>query len=101
MSDPRSLLVGGPLDGETIAASQQAAFVWVQPGNPHPRCYSSPAEGRSLYRLVHRIRPFKYLFAGHTHGYCQECGSFYSPVRRTGRERTALCDYCGAPQQAH
>lgn len=88
---PRSLLVGGPLDGETISASQSANFVWVQLSTKgQARCYSVPQRGRHLYRLVHRVRPYKYLYAGHTHAAC-ECGAL------SEMEGTETCLLCGEP----
>lgn len=100
MTTPRSLLVGGPHDGETISSSQQAGFLWVQMSGKGARCFSAPGEGRSLYRLVHRLRPYKYLYAGHTHAYCQGCGGF-SEVSNGRRPTKVYCDFCGEQLPRH
>ena len=92
MSVPRSLLVGGPLDGETVSASQSANYVWVQlTGRGQARCYSTPQAGRHLYRLIHRVRPYKYLYAGHTHALC-ECGGIAGINAAKPK-----CPLCGEP----
>lgn len=96
MTPPRSLLVGGPLDGETVSPSQQANFVWVELSSKGaPRCYAEWTQGRVLYRLVHRVRPYKYLYAGHTHAHCGACGGYCEAQQTHGGKRA--CDFCGEP----
>jgi len=91
---PRSVLVGGPLDGETISAGQDATFLWVQlSGKGAPRCYAKQARGRHLYRLVHKVRPYKYLYAGHTHVVCPSCGGYAESPDPVPEDST--CGLCG------
>lgn len=95
---PRSLLVGGPLDGESVSASQTANFVWVQlSARGAARCYSEPQDGRHLYRLIHQVRPFKYLYAGHTHARCGACGGFSEVKDAKNLPLGASCQLCGEP----
>lgn len=96
MTVPRSLLVGGPLDGETISPGQQANFVWVQlSARGAPRCYSEHQTGRHLYRLFHKVRPYKYLYAGHTHAICPKCGGFTAVSDTRDLPLGAKCVLCG------
>lgn len=98
---PRSLLVGGPLDGESVSAGQSANFVWVQlSGKGSARCYSGYQRGRHLYRLIHKVRPYKYLYAGHTHAECPSCGGFSEVSDAKNLPLGASCALCGEPLAA-
>ena len=96
MSSPRSTLIGGPWDGGTLTPTQDAPFVWVGMVGTGARCYALPAEGRHLYRLVKHDRPYEYLYAGHTHGHCTDCGG-YTEITSPKRPLGAPCDFCGEP----
>jgi hypothetical protein len=89
MSLPKAELVGGPLDGATVAP-QTGGFVWAQAGGKGVRCFQARAAGRLLYR---RAGDGKWLYAGYTHAVCSGCEGF----NEVGEgERDPKCELCGS-----
>jgi hypothetical protein len=82
----RPTLIGGPLDGASIAPGPRPPFVWcgALAGN-RVKCFTKPAANRELYRSVSLLR---WLYAGHTHTLCEGCG-IYTVAR------AARCGLCG------
>ena len=94
-------LVGGLLDGAEIAPHSEGFIYVVPPPDPpppvpgqvrekaaKPRVYTVPYPGRLLYRHTGEV----YVFAGFTHGPCQDCGALNDVSHR---ERSTTCDLCG------
>jgi hypothetical protein len=88
------VLVGGILDGVHVRIGRsRPAFLWIDTRRGHMP-YREPGKHRVLYRRVTWREGFArvragYLYAGNTHGLCEDCGAY---VERVGGHR---CGYCG------
>jgi hypothetical protein len=92
-------LVGGPLDGQDLAAGTRPTFIFVAGGqgsdgrHRDPRVFKLPGNDRYLYRsLVVEGDTEVFIYAGHTHRHCDGCGGF----NEVGEgERNPSCQLCG------
>lgn len=90
----RPLLIGGPLDGASIAAGARPAFIYCVPASPRDRearakVFARPARGSELYRCEGSVAGVqRFVYAGHLYRRCDDCGTFL--------EATSLaCQFCG------
>lgn len=88
-------LVGGPLDGGTLAPAARSVFVWVSRSDAGSlRGYGTPGRDRLLYRSQGGTNKHEtFLFAGHTHARCGGCGGYNELGEGESKPR---CELCGA-----
>ncbi|MET0602221.1 MAG: hypothetical protein ABW167_09555 [Baekduia sp.] len=98
MPEPkRPVLIGGPLDGATIAPGARPAFIYCAEGgvrNGETRAIAFSAPGKTTVRHLYRFDSYAreggdaYVFAGDAMRRCNGCGGY---VRRS----RARCVFCG------
>lgn len=97
---PKAKLLGGPLDGVELPAGSRPTFLHIHGGQDdrNPRCFQLPGDGRHLYRAYGTELGFEmFLFAGHTHRLCDNCGGFNEIGEGERNPRCQLCDTSLAP----
>lgn len=80
-------LSGGPLDGIRVRLRSRRAFLWVDVRPPHA-CLTGPRRHSVLYR---QTVVGTYLYAGHTHALCGDCGAYVERVDG----HVVSCSLCG------
>lgn len=80
----RPVLVGGPLDGATIAPGARPAFIFAAPaprrnGGYRAKVWAKPGPERHLYRGDGAV----YIYSEHIFRCCEGCGGFVLRPRTT------------------
>lgn len=90
----RPVLIGGPLDGCTIAPGPRPVFIYcaeapMRDKEARATAFARPGRGRHLYHFVGIVGGLEqFVYAGHTMRRCPGCGGYVKRQRRR-------CAFCG------